>query len=142
MNATQNRKQRVADVWNRAWNDGRVDALDELLAPGYVRHTQSGDQDAGSLKHTITMVKKAFPDMGTTIDDIIGENEKTVMRWHSVGTHQGEFLGVPATEREVTVSGITIARFDRAALIAEEWVTWDPRDLLTTLGILTLRDVT
>ncbi|GAB3973335.1 hypothetical protein GCM10029978_052470 [Actinoallomurus acanthiterrae] len=141
MNGTEHRKQRISDVWHRAWNDGRVDALDELLAPGYVRHTQSGDQDAASLKKAITMVKRAFPDLVTTIDDLISENEKTVVRWHSVGTHQGEFLDVPPTEREVVVSGITIARFD-GPLVAEEWVTWDPRDLLTTLGILSLRDVT
>ncbi|WP_433466345.1 ester cyclase [Spirillospora sp. CA-128828] len=141
MNPIDDRKRRIADVWHRTWNDGRVDALDELLAPGYVRHTQSGDQDAASFKDSITMVKKAFPGLSTVIDDMVGENDKTVMRWHSVGTHQGEFLDVPPTEREVTVSGITIARFD-GARIAEEWVTWDPRDLLTTLGILTLRDIT
>jgi predicted ester cyclase len=59
------------------------------------------------------------------------------VRWHSTGNHRHSFLGVPATRREVTVSGATFARFEDDRIV-EEYVTWDPRSLLSALGIISV----
>lgn len=133
------RAARVREVWAAAWDRGEVDALDTLLGPGYRR--RSGPADDGlplaELKASIIAARAAFPDLTTTIDDIVAEDDRMVLRWHSSGRHTGSFLGVPATHREVTVSGATFARFEDD-LIVDEFVTWDPRSLLTALGIISV----
>jgi predicted ester cyclase len=56
------------------------------------------------------------------------------IRWRSHGTHTGSFMGVPSTERTVEVVGASFCRFSDG-LLAEEWVVWDPRELLTAMSI-------
>jgi predicted ester cyclase len=49
---------------------------------------------------------KAFPDLHMTIQDIVGENEKIVVAWTISSTHDGEFMGIPATHKKVSADGI------------------------------------
>ena len=59
------------------------------------------------------------------------------IRWRSHGTHTGPFMGVPSTERTVEVIGASFCRFEDG-LLAEEWVVWDPRELLEAMSIWTV----
>lgn len=139
MTTSSARKDLLITAWERAWDDGDVDALDALLAPGYRRRTRSSEngQTRDELKASITTTRMAFPDLSTVIDDLLEEDERMAIRWHSTGHHTGNFLGVPPTRKSVTVTGVTFARYD-GDIIVEEWVTWDPRELLTALGIIAL----
>jgi len=132
------RRAAIERVWVAAWDRGEVDALDELMGEGYVRHGSDGvPLDLTGFKASITATRSAFPDLVTTIDDVVLDGDRAAIRWHSVGTHEGSLLGVPATGRRVEVSGATFARFE-GDHIAEEHVTWDPRALLTALGIISV----
>jgi steroid delta-isomerase-like uncharacterized protein len=134
------RRRRIQHAWSAAWDAGDVGALDELLSPDY-RRRSSNEEEGLTLqefKATITTTRSAFPDLVTHIDEILVDGDRAAIRWHSVGTHQHSFLGVPPTRRAVEVSGATFARFGAEGRIEEERVTWDPRALLTALGIITL----
>jgi steroid delta-isomerase-like uncharacterized protein len=135
------RESRLRDAWAASWDRGEVAALDELLAPDYVRrsHASGNAQNREELKASILAVRGAFPDLKTTIDEIVAENDGMAIRWHSAGTHTGSFLGVPPTGRPVEVFGVTFTHFT-GDTVAEEWVTWDPRQLLAALGIIALGD--
>jgi steroid delta-isomerase-like uncharacterized protein len=136
MSDNQNRKDRIRSAWEAAWDRGDVDALDAVLSPDYRRVGASGDaQNLTEFKASIIATRTAFPDLITVVDDLIVEGDRVAVRWHSTGNHQHSFLGVPATKREVAVSGATFARFDGEQIV-EEIVTWDPRTLLSALGIL------
>lgn len=136
MSNTDERRTRIHDAWTAAWDRGDVDALDALLSPDYRRISASGDaQSLAEFKASIIATRLAFPDLNTAIDDLVVEGDRAAIRWHSTGNHQHSFLGVPATKRPVAVSGATFARFD-GEHITEEHVTWDPRTLLSALGIL------
>ena len=139
MNADTARKRATVSAWRAAWDEGKVDALDELLAPSYRRHGNSSEavQDLEQFKASITSTRMAFPDLVTTIDDIVEEGDRLAIRWHSQGTHTGTMFGVPPTRRTVSVYGVTFAHFSGDQVV-EEWVTWDPRQLLTALGVITL----
>jgi steroid delta-isomerase-like uncharacterized protein len=132
-------KRKVRDIWHAAWDLGEVAALDDLLAPDYRRYgrTSPDGQTREELKASITACRRAFPDLTTVIDDIVGEPGRLAVRWHSGGTHTGSMLGVPPTGRTVAVSGATFARVVDG-LIVTEHVTWDPRELLEALGIITV----
>ena len=138
MSDTDLRRNRIGQAWVAAWDRGDVDALDGLLSPDYRRVGSTGSsQDLAEFKASIVATRSAFPDLLTVVDDIVIEGDRAAVRWHSTGSHEHSFLGVPATKREVAVSGATFARFD-GDTIAEEIVTWDPRTLLTALGIISV----
>jgi steroid delta-isomerase-like uncharacterized protein len=128
------RRDTILNAWNRAWGDGDLTAFEQLLAPGYVRRSKSGNEDYASLRKTIEATHAAFPDTTTDILPILEDGTTAAIHWQTQGTHQGEFMDVPATGRTITVSGASFLRFDGDKL-AEEWVVWDPRELLSALGI-------
>jgi steroid delta-isomerase-like uncharacterized protein len=135
---TEGHKQRIRDYWEAAWNRGEVSAVDAILAPGYVRYSSEPElRDLEYVKDSIRSVRAAFPDLRTTIDDIIAEGDKVVTRWSAAGTQLGEFMGFPATGNRAVTAGVVISRFadDR---IVEEWVTWNALDLLRDLGVIKL----
>ncbi|WP_459981653.1 ester cyclase [Nocardioides sp. AN3] len=132
------RRKRIERVWGAAWDEGDVTALDGLMSQRYLRHGNDGAPlDLAGFKASITATRSAFPDLVTTIDEIVLADDRAAIRWHSVGTHEGSLLGVPATGRRVEVSGATFARFEDDRIV-EEHVTWDPRALLTALGIISV----
>lgn len=136
MSDSDARRGLIGKAWAAAWGQGDVDALDALLSPAYLRH--GGDphpQDLNAFKAAIVSTRAAFPDLVTTIDEVVVEGDRAAIRWHSSGTHVNSFLGVPATRRRVEVSGATFARFEGDRIV-EEHVTWDPRALLSALGVI------
>jgi steroid delta-isomerase-like uncharacterized protein len=128
------RRDTILKAWNGAWGDGDVAAFEQLLAPGYVRRSKSGSEDYASLRKTIEAMHTAFPDSSTEILEIVEDGTKVAVHWQTTGTHTGEFMDVPATGRSIAVTGASFLRFDGDRL-AEEWVVWDPRELLSALGI-------
>lgn len=139
MSDNEARRAAIRTAWEAAWDKGEVAAFDALLSPSYRRLSSDDDegQDLETFKASITATRAAFPDLVTTIDDIVVDGDRAAIRWHSVGTHQHGFLGVPPTRRRVEVSGATFARFEGDRIV-EEHVTWDPRALLAALGIISV----
>ena len=133
------RRTQITEAWAAAWDRGDVAALDSLLDPRYRRRTDSSDegQDGDAFKASITAIRSAFPDLTTTIDEIVVDGDRAAVRWHSTGRHERSFLGVPPTHRQVEVGGATFAHFDGDRIV-EEFVTWDPRALLSALGIISV----
>lgn len=133
------RASAVAQAWSSAWNDGDTTLLEQLLDPAYERHSagSKGSQTSAELVEAIGASRAAFPDLHTTIDAIIEEGDHMAIFWHSTGTHQNEFLGVPSTRRAVKTYGSNHCVFSNGKLVTEN-VTWDPRQLLTALGIISL----
>jgi len=81
------------------------------------------------LKDVLRGMRAAFPDLNFSIEEQISEGDKVASRFEWTGTHRGEFLGVPATDRRVCVWGIVIDRF-------EEGRIKDTRIIMDTLGLM------
>ena len=111
--------------------------LDELLARDYVYH-MSGRPKPLTREETeqfARAVRAAFPDGHVTIEDMIAEGDKVAMRYTSRGTHKGEFMGIPATGKEVVVTGIVISRMVEGK-IAEDWEEFDGVGFFQQLGVI------
>jgi len=76
----------------------------------------------------------AFPDMHVTIDDMVAEGDKVAMRVTMTGTHKGEFMGVPPTNKKVTFSLIAIDRF-AGGKIVENHGEYNALDVMRQLGL-------
>lgn len=119
----------------QVFNQGRLDLLDELLAPSYVYHEAPPRTLPGAegIKQVVSMFRAAFPDLEIVIDDQIAEDDKVCSRATTRGTHQGEIFGLPATGRVVTMTGLTVVRIIEGQ-IAESWVKNDVMSLMNQLG--------
>jgi steroid delta-isomerase-like uncharacterized protein len=131
------RTQSILRAWQAAWGDGDFEAFGRMLAPGYVRYTKTGTEDADTLRRAIEASHTAFPDLELEILDTVEQDDMVAIRWRSRGTHTGSFMGVPPTDRMVTVTGASFCRFEND-LLAEERVVWDPRELLNAMNIWTV----
>lgn len=119
-----------------AYNGGRLDVTDELVAGDFVGHDPSLPEEVrgpAGVKELIAGYRAAFPDIHVTIEDQIADGDRVVTRWSVKGTHQGELMGMPATGKQATVTGITIDRIVDGR-IAESWDNWDTLGLMQQLG--------
>lgn len=113
---------------------GRIDLLDDLVAPGFVdaRHPERGAGPESVREHVLRL-RAAFPDLSVTVEDIIAEGDRVVTRVTSRGTHSGAFAGAEPSGQQVNWSGIVIRRF-AAGRMVEQWSKHDLLALLQQIG--------
>ncbi len=119
------------------WTKGNLAAVDELVATNYVDHTPMPDvsPDLQGLKQFVTVITTAFPDWHPTIEDMIAEGDKVVVRFTGSGTHKGEFMGIPPTGKQLTMKAIAIHRI-AGGKIVENWLQADMLGMMQQLGVV------
>jgi steroid delta-isomerase-like uncharacterized protein len=91
--------------------------------------------DIEGIKQFVTMRWAAFPDEHVVIEDMVAEGDKVAGRYTLHATHQGDFMGVPATGKKVTMVGNTILRFANGKCV-ERWNNADQLGLMQQLGVI------
>jgi len=141
--STEENKAVSRRVAEEIFNGGNLDLADELYAPDYVLHDPALPEDLHGpegLKQYVGITMGGFPDARVTIEDQIAEGDKVVDRWTAIGTHMGDFMGIPPTGMRFEVSGITISRF-AGSKIAEDWYQGDDLGMMQQLGVIPSGDV-
>lgn len=122
------------DIYRRiiqAISQGDSDALERLIAPDVVDHNPIPGQAPGleGFKQWMTSARASFPDLQGSVEDVIAEGDRVAARmtWH--GTHKGDFVGVPPTNKRVAMTAFHHVRFARGR--AAEW--WGTADLFGAL---------
>jgi steroid delta-isomerase-like uncharacterized protein len=121
-----------------AFNDGRLEVVDELIAPTFVNHDPSVTGDMvgpEGTKQLIEGYRTAFPDLRITVEDQLAEGDRVATRWTATGTHQAELLGIAATGKQATITGLTIDRIEDGKIV-ESWNNWDTLGMLQQLGVV------
>jgi predicted ester cyclase len=108
------------ELWNHT---GNLDAAQELFVPD---HVEAAKREAADFR-------QGFPDVVSTIEDLIAEGDKVVARWRARATHLGEYLGIAPTGKEVEFTGISVYRIE-AGRIAESWNEEDELGLMRQIG--------
>jgi steroid delta-isomerase-like uncharacterized protein len=108
----------------------------DLYAAHAILHGYSGvEPGIESIKSFYAAFWSAFPDASVTIDNLMGEGNQVACRFAITGTHTGGYLGIPATGRRVSFTGITILRFVDGRCV-ERWSQADSVGLLQQLGVV------
>ena len=122
-------------------NGGDLDAVDVICAqcaPSFVV-IKGVDPDAqgglGGVKALVQSFRNSFPDLRFTIEDQIAEGNKVVSRVSVEGTHTGEFMGIPPTNKRFSIKGVSIWLVGETKLV-EEWVSWDTFGMMQQLGVM------
>ncbi|HEX6508732.1 MAG TPA: ester cyclase [Chloroflexota bacterium] len=118
-------------------NAGNLDAVDELLAPTFVNHNPlpGATPDRDGFKQAFRNLHAAFPDLHAINSDLIAEGDRVVALRGFEGTHEGPFMGVPATGKHIILDGITVFRVTNGH-ISERWSVLDMLGVMRQLGLL------
>lgn len=119
-------------------NERDLDGFGRCISDGFLEHEEVPGvppTKAGVLEY-FRMLVAAFPDLRMTVDDVIASGDKAVARVRVTGTHNGPFMGMPATGRRVEIALIDITRFGDDGLACEHWGVVDQLGLMQQLGAI------
>jgi steroid delta-isomerase-like uncharacterized protein len=128
--------KRLVESFLQAFSDGDLEAAEEALAPEFVNHDAPqfggvGGDRAGVIA-AIRYLKGAFPDARADLVSVVAEGDKVGVHDQLVGTHEAEFMGVPATGREVRVDFVHVFRVVDGKIV-DRWGVSDTEALLKQL---------
>ena len=123
--------------WEELFNGGNLSVADEIVAKEYLNHDLVPGETPGreGLKQFVQFLRSAFPDIHFTNQVTVAEDDKVVTRWQAAATHQGEFMGVPATGKSIQITGTAIHRVENGKVV-EGWNNWDGLGMLMQLGVV------
>lgn len=118
-----------------AVNSGNLEVLREVFAPSVIDRDPASDQEPGpeGFIHFFTSFRDAFPDLNISVEQLVADEDNVAIAYTITGTHQGDFLGIPATGRPIKARGLQIARFQNGQIV-ERWGSSDQLGILQQLG--------
>jgi predicted ester cyclase len=124
--SVQENKDLVRREQEELWNHtGDLDAAQELFA---AEQAEAAKQEAADFR-------RGFPDVVSTIEDLIAEGDKVVAHWRSRATHQGNYMDIPPTGNRIEFTGISVYRIEEGK-IAESWTVEDQFGLMQQIGAI------
>ena len=117
---------------------GDIDGFGEHIADEFAEHeeTPGFEPSKEGVKQMFHMFRAAFPDLRMEVEDVVASGDKVVARVRTTGTHQGEFMGMPATGKSVEVQVIDIMRFGDDGLVHEHWGLFDALGMMQQIGAI------
>ena len=134
--STEQNKAMVRQMIEEVFNRGDLSRVDEYLAPDFVEREELPPGLPGGregVQQLTVLLRSAFPDFKATIDDLVAEGDKVVIRQTWRGTHRSEFMGVPPTGKSVSFGVIDILRI-AGGKVVEHWGLMDSMSLMQQLG--------
>ena len=119
------------------FNQGNLAAVDRFLAAEYRDANALPGQEPGreGAKRAFSLYQEVFPDLRYTIEEMIAEGDTVVTRVTFRGTHRGALLGIPPTNRQVSVPAVHFTRLVEGT-IREHWSLMDDLGLMQQLGLV------
>jgi len=131
---SERNKAQVRRVIEEIYNRGDLEVIDEVAASDLVIRIGSEEiRGRNEIKRYVAGLRAGFPNLTLTIEDQIAEGDMVVTRWTARGTHAGDFQGIPATGREVRMTGTDIDRIVDGKTV-DCWVHMDQLGLMRQLG--------
>ena len=116
-------------------DERNLDEAFELYAVDYIYHGPGGQELRGrdGIRGLWEVFLVGFPDLHSTIEDMVSSGDKVVLRWRIEGTHTGEFMGVAPSNKKITLGIIEIFRVENGQLV-EAWDQFDQLGLMQQIG--------
>ena len=131
-------KALVRRLYEEVFNKRNLAVADELLTETSLNHADphgAGRVGPESLKGVVQMLTAGFPDFHMTLEDLVAEGDKVVVRITASGTHQGAFMGIPPTGKRFTQQQIHLVRVVDGK-VTENWNVRDDLGMMQQLGVI------
>jgi len=134
---SEDNKARIREFIDRVLTAGEIDATGDYFHDDMVEEVPLPGQGPGleGLKETLTRIRQAFPDLHWSVEEQMAEDNRVLTRFLWSGTHQDEFLGIPATNRVVRVWGMVIDRFE-GRKVKSTRILMDTVSMMQQLGVV------
>ena len=135
---SEQNKAIAARIALEAFNQGKLEVIDELIADDNVDHAElppGMPPGKEGLKLLVTSLRSAFPDLKVTLQMEIAEGDLVVEYGTQTGTMTGEFAGMPPSGKTATWDAIHITRI-KDGKIVEHWAVQDQLGMLQQLGFI------
>ncbi len=121
--------------FGEAANTGNFELFNEVVAQGAVDHDPAPGQGVGpeGFRQFFTELRSAFPDLKIEVEHMVTDEDNVAFAYTVTGTHQGDFMGVPATGKRISARGMQIGRYENGKLV-ERWGSSDELGILKQLG--------
>lgn len=129
-------KDVVRRLYKEVWNERKLNVTEEVISKSHALNDPTFTGSAmgpAAYKTQVQRFVAAFPDLRFTVEEYICEKDKVVAAWTITGTHKGEVLGIPPTNKKVSVPGITIHHLANGKILDSQAV-WDAHGLMVQLG--------
>jgi len=126
----------IRRLYEEVWNKRRLEVTSEVISPSHALHDPHLTGSAvgpEAYKRVCTQFIAAFPDLHFTVEDFISEKDKVVVSWTISGTHKREFRGIAATNKKISVEGITIHHIANGKIM-DSFVSLDYLGMMQQLG--------
>ena len=125
-------------LWYDAFSKKDPALLDRILSKNWVDIPPAPDQPPGpaGARQILVELTTAFPDLDITIEDVLQEGNKVIVRSKISGTQRGALMGIPAKNREMSIQAIDIHEFKDGKIVR----TWHTEDWMTGLHQLGVFD--
>lgn len=124
-------------LYEEAFSQGNIDVINEIMADDFVEHEElppgipPGREGPRTL---LTIFRSAFPDFRASVEEMLEDGDKVITRVRFSGTHQGEFMGIPATGNTFDMPAIDIVEFRDGKAVAH-WGVMDQAGMMQQLGV-------
>jgi len=135
MNANE-RRDLIRRVTDRMWNEGDLDACDELYAAHCSFHDPSFPVGGvAALKEQVRELRVANPDLHLDTHEILVDGDLTAARWTMAGTARNEFRGIPGTGKTYVMTGMECDKWEGGRVV-EAWLNYDLLGALQQIGVI------
>jgi steroid delta-isomerase-like uncharacterized protein len=135
--AEQDNVRIVRESW-AAWNSHDIEGLMKILDEKHVWETDTlpaAVVGRDGYRQAMQMYFTAFPDLQFRIDQLLPSGDHVVTQYTATGTHNGDLMGIPPTQRRAEVHGCTVTEI-RNGKVVRSCVYWDTGHLLRQLGVM------
>jgi steroid delta-isomerase-like uncharacterized protein len=128
----------ILRLYEDVWNKRKLEVVSEIISPS---HALQAPNISGSsvgpeaYKSQVALFLAGYPDLHFTIEDTVVEKDKVVACWTLSGTHKGDFMGVAATNKRISVDGMTIHHV-AGGKIMDSYSNWDALGMMQQLGVV------
>jgi len=126
-------KQLVRKLYEDCINPGKLELLDALFSQDYT--SPQGKKGPAAFAGVVVSLRRGFPDVRFTIEDLIAEGDRVTVRWTWLGTHTGPFQAFPPSGKPVTNTGTVIYQLKERKII-RSWLEADRLGVLQQIGVV------
>src|SRR5262245_46892087 len=115
--------------------DGDLDRVEEMLAPDFVQHTPGIPPGRAAARAMLDLFRRGFPDFQVTVEWMLVDGDRVVVRSRATGTHAGTFMGHAPSGRSFSATGLDVLRIVDGCIV-ERWNEFDTFAMLQQLALV------
>jgi len=137
----ENKNKALVMLWiEEGWNQGNMEIADDIFAQNFTAkgmiQGEENIKDVDKLKEYVKDIRRAFPDIHFSIEDLVAEGDKVVGIFSVEGTHTHKLWGISPTGNKVKFTAIDVWRVENGKIVERCFAVADFLSALQQMGVV------